>query len=172
MPEQNNLATTSTREPLQFKTLEQVVERLEQLHRDGYRKLGNWNLAQTCEHLDDWMRYPINGYPKASLPIRMMLWAMRVSVGRSMLRKIITSGKMPRGGPTLKQTVYSSSGLQDATSMQKFSDTIRRFSNHRGPFHASPVFGPLSAEDSLKLQLVHCSHHLSFLVPESASQST
>ena len=146
-----------------FSSLDEVVDRLEQLHRDGYRSLGKWNLAQTCEHLSDWMGYMIDGYPRAPLPISVMLWAMRVTMGKSMLRKILTTGKMTAGGPTMPQTVHAADGLDDETSLQRFSETVKRFQSHTGAYCDSPLFGSFSAEQGRALQIVHCTHHLNFL---------
>ncbi len=150
---------------LEYSSLDDVIERLEKLHRDGYRSLGKWNLAQTCEHLSDWMGYMLDGYPSAPFPIRMMLWGMRVTMGKSMLRKILATGKMSAGGPTMRQTVHVAEGLEDEMSLQRFRETVKRFQSHGDAYCASPLFGEFSAEQGVALQLVHCSHHLSFLEP-------
>lgn len=154
---------STTRHRLEFSNLDAAVQYAEQLHRQGYHSLGNWNLAQVCEHLSDWLEYMIDGYPAAPLPIKAMLWCMRVTAGRSMLRKILSTGQMRSGGPTMKQTVYLQDDLEDTTSLKRFRETVERFKAYDGDYHASPIFGPLSAEEGLKLQLVHCAHHLSFL---------
>lgn len=155
--------SSTTRLHLEFPNLDAAMQRAEQLHREGYHSLGNWSLAQVCEHLSDWLEYMIDGYPAAPLPIKAMLWGMRVTVGKSILRKILATGQMQAGGPTMKQTVHPQDDLDDATSLKRFHDTVERFKAHDGDYHASPIFGPLSAEEGLKLQLVHCAHHLSFL---------
>ncbi len=167
MPQEHNIGPQSHPLPqqLEFSSLEEVIQRLERLHRDGYRSLGKWNLAQVCEHLSDWMVFMIDGYPKAPLPVNLMMWGMRVSVGKSLLRKILTTGKMAAGGPTMQQTVHAADGLKDEASLQRLKETAQRLASYRGTYAASPLFGPLSAEDGLKLQLVHCAHHLRFLEP-------
>lgn len=157
------------RPPLKLASLDEAVTRLEHLHRGGYRSLGRWNLAQTCEHLSDWMEFMISGYPPAPWPMRVMMWGMRRTLGPAMLRKILATGSMSRGGPTLKQTVHPAAGLEESTSLKRFRETVARFKACEGQYHASPIFGPLSAEDGWQLQLVHCAHHISLLVPlESA----
>lgn len=152
-------------------SLEEVVERLEKLHREGYRSLGKWNLAQTCEHLSDWMGYMLDGYPTAPIPVRTLLWVMRVTVGKSLLRKILATGTMSAGGPTLQQTVHPSEGLEDEVSLSRFRNMAKRFQSHTGPYHSSPIFGNLSAEQGRDLQLVHCTHHLNFLQLKSPPES-
>lgn len=148
----------------EFSSLDEVVDQVEKLHRDGYRSWGKWNLAQTCEHLSDWMGYMIDGYPTAPLPVRVMLGALRVTIGRSMLRKILATGKMSAGGPTMPQTVHAADGLDDEASLQRFKEMVKRFQSHTGDYCTSPLFGKLSAEQGLALQLVHCTHHLNFLL--------
>ncbi len=155
--------TSTTRQRLEFPDLDAAVQHAEHLHREGYTKLGNWSLAQICEHLSDWLEYMIDGYPPAPLPIRAMLWGMRATLGKSMLRKILATGQMRPGGPTMKQTVHPQEDLNETTSLKRFHDTVERFKAHDGGYHASPIFGPLSAEEGVKLQLVHCAHHLSYL---------
>ncbi len=157
--------SASPRTELKFATLAEVIERLEALQRNGYTSLGKWNLAQVCEHLSDWACYMLDGYPKVPFPISLMLWGMKITTGRSMLRKIINTGKMAAGGPTIGQTVHPAAGLDDARSLQRFKETAERFEAHLGAFHPSPLFGELSAKDGLALHLVHCAHHVSFLAP-------
>ncbi len=89
---------------------------------------------------------------------------MKLTVGKSILRKLIASGQMPTGGPTTPQSVHVARGLDDNTSVQRLKAAIQRFEQHRGELCPSPVFGLLSRETGLQLQLVHCAHHLSFLV--------
>ncbi len=151
---------------LSFSSLEEVQQQLDLLRQNGYDQAGNWNLAQVCEHLRDWFLYMLDGYPTAPIPISWMLWAMRVTVGRSMLAKILRSGKMATGGPTMKQTVHSAQEFDNADAVRRLKEVIVRFQSHQGPCCTSPLFGEFSAEEGLKLQLIHCAHHLSFLIPK------
>ena len=167
MTTQNSTPSPTVRVETRFSSLDEVVQRLELLHRNGYTSIGKWNLAQVCEHLRDWMLFMLDGYPKPPVWMSPMIWAMRVSVGKSMLRKIIRTGKMSAGGPTMSQTVHPPQGLDDAQSVMRLKEAIARFKVHSGAFHPSPLFGPLSTETGLALQLVHCAHHLGFLSPKS-----
>ncbi len=158
--------STSKRQQLKFADLEEINQRIDVLLSNGYKSLGKWNLAQVSEHLRDWLIYPLDGYPKSTFPINAILWCMKVSVGKSMFRKIIASGTMPDGGPTAPQSIHEASGLDDQTSAARLKAAIERFSQYTGELHPSPLFGTLSKEEGLQLQLVHCAHHLSFLVPK------
>jgi hypothetical protein len=158
-----------TQFPLSFSNLDEVVQRLDLLREVGYTSIGNWNLAQGCEHLRDWFSFMIDGYPAAPVPLSWVFWGMRVTIGKSMLRKILKTKTMASGGPTMKQTVHAATNIDDETSVQRLKEMIERFKSHHGPFCPSPLYGKLSAEDGLALQLIHCTHHLRFLTPNSRS---
>ncbi|MEZ6134175.1 MAG: DUF1569 domain-containing protein [Pirellulaceae bacterium] len=143
---------------------------LNDLHRvsAGYVQQGAWDLAQTAKHLNDWLRFPIDGFPSAPLPIRMMLGMMRLTIGRRMLRKIIAEKKMKDGAPTMPSTVYASDEESADAAVAALEHTIDRFRNHSGPIHSSPLFGPMDKATAQQLQFVHFAHHLSWLAPKQA----
>ena len=58
-------------------------------------------------------------------------------------------------------------GTTGYAAPEQFLETVDRFKVHDGPIVASPVFGELTPEEALKLQLQHCAHHLSFLTPRT-----
>lgn len=152
------------RRKLQFDSFDAMISDVELLQRSGYRQLGKWNLSQVCRHLNDWMTFPMDGFPKPPLPIQWLLALMRVTVGKRTFKKILTSGSMSTGSPTMPQTVYTHD-VDDASAIEQFTRTVRRMRDHRGPVHSSPLFGAMDLESAHKLQLIHCAHHLSFLVP-------
>jgi hypothetical protein len=39
----------------------------------------------------------------------------------------------------------------------------KKFKNHTGSFNKHPVFGALSKEELIKLHLLHCSNHFSYI---------
>lgn len=81
------------RRSLDLSDLDAVIRDAESLLANGYDKAGHWDLAQVCGHVTDWMSYPLDGFPTSPLPIRMMLWLMRVTVGKRKLnRPIRTTG--------------------------------------------------------------------------------
>ena len=69
--------------------------------------------------------------------------------------------------PTMPETVHKQGSVSDQEAVEQLTETIHRFKNHSGPFHASPLYGDLNPEDHLKQQLVHCEHHLGFLSPQT-----
>ena len=61
---------TVARRPLKFDSLDAVVRDAENLLASGYDRAGNWDLAQVCGHLAEWLRFPMDGFPKVPLLIR------------------------------------------------------------------------------------------------------
>ena len=150
---------------LSFNDLDEVLTDVRALHAAGYTAVGNWDLAQACGHLNDWMRFPMDGFPRAPLAMRMMLGLLRITMGRRMLRKILADGSMKRGAPTMPETVPEHGGDQDA-AVKQLCATIERWQSFDGPYHTSPLFGDMDRETATRLQLIHCAHHLSLLLPK------
>lgn len=66
-------------------------------------------------------------------------------------------------------TVFSADACTDQEAFSKLAATIERVGSYREPLHPSPLFGPLSRDKHLGLQLVHAAHHLSFLRPKDSA---
>lgn len=162
------MATTATRtdqrRPLDFRDFDAVLADLDRLTSRGHDRLGHWDLARTCGHLADWMTYPLDGYPKPPLPVRAILAVLRATVMPGKLRKVLETRTMPRGAPTIPETIPPP-GTDEAGAVARLRDTIARFRDHKGPYQPSPMFGDMSREDCRQLQLIHCAHHLSLLKP-------
>ena len=156
---------TVTRRQPSFASLDDVVRDAEHLLAVGYEKAGNWDLAQCCDHLANWLTYPVAGFPTAPLPIRMMLAVVRRTMGRQMLASYLRDG-MPAGKPTLPQSVAAPGG-DPAAAVERLREAARRFEAHAGEHLPSPLFGKLTRDEALTVQLRHAAHHLSFLVPRA-----
>lgn len=157
-------AAQPVRRELRFDTLHDVVRDAENLLAKGYDRTGKWDLAQCCSHLADWMTFPVAGFPKMPLVLRPVFWLLRKTVGPGKFREYLGGGKMPTGKPTMPQTVPPGGG--DATAaVAKLRQAAERFQAYTGEIHPSPLFGAMNKDEATRLQLVHCAHHLSFLVP-------
>jgi len=159
-------ATKPERRKLTFATLDDVVRDAESLLATGYEQAGNWDLAQVCGHLAEWVRYPLDGFPKAPLLLRPALWLMRNTIGPRELRKVLDSGTMPTGMTTLKPSVPPPGG-DPAAAVANLKAIVARFATAEGPFHPSPLLGLLTKDQLTKVHTIHGAHHLSFLVPRS-----
>ncbi len=154
------------RRDLHFHSFDEVLAELEKLQTTGYTQTGKWSLGQICSHLNDWMTFPLDGFPSQILPIRVMLYLMKITMGKSQFRKILASGSMKNGMPTMPETVHPPSP-EDATAMDQFRGTLARMRDYRGEVFPSPLFGEMDLDSAKRLQLIHCAHHLSFLVPKA-----
>ena len=159
-----------TRRELRFETLDDAVRDAESLLKTGYVSVGQWDLAQVCEHLADWMTFPLDGFPKAPLPLTILMWVMRrTTIGPMIFRDIVSKRQMRAGSSTIPETVHRQS-TDPATAERavgRLRTTVDRFKNWTGAIIPSPLFGSITKEQATVLQCVHCSHHLSFLRPKS-----
>ena len=135
------------------------------LLEQGYVRRGNWSLGQACSHIADWMRFPLDGFPRPPLPMRVVFWIMKHTVAPGMKRKILAEGF--RGGmPTAPETVPGENELTDEQGVQKLQQTVDRLASYTGSLHPSPLFGPMDKATLIKVSLLHAAHHLSYLEPK------
>lgn len=156
----------AVRRELRFESLDDIVREAEHLLAVGYEPAGKWDLAQCCGHLSEWFRYQLDGFPRPPLLLRPVFWAVRNTVGPRMGRKLLTEGTMKAGLPTIPQSVPPA-GANDAAAVGHLRAVIARWDAHDGPFHPSPLFGPMSKEAFRRVHLLHAAHHLSYLIPRS-----
>jgi hypothetical protein len=152
------------RRRLDIRDFDAVIRDVEALAAGGYDRAGRWDLAQVCGHLAEWMRYPLDGFPRPPLPIRLMLGTLRTTIGRRKLRTIVETRSMKSGAPTLRESVPAPGG-DEAAAVERLRQAVARFRAHAGPLHPSPLFGVMDHQTATQLQLVHCAHHLSALIP-------
>jgi hypothetical protein len=155
---------TVVRRQLKFDSFDDVVAEVERLRAGAYEKAGTWDLAQVCDHLAAWATYPVEGFPKAPLPIAVILRLVRATLGRGMYQKYMREG-MPAGKPTMPQSVVAAGG-DPAAAIERLKSAYTRFKAHAGEYLPSPLFGQLTREEAMAIQLRHAEHHLSFLVPK------
>ena len=153
------------RRQLAFDSLDAAVRDAEHLLAAGYERAGTWDLAQCLDHLAAWLTYPVEGFPRVPLLLRPVFALVRATLGRGMLNKTLRDG-MPAGKPTMPQSVAPPGG-DPAAALGRFKAAAGRFAAHGGDYLPSPLFGPLTRDEALKVQLAHCAHHLSFLVPKT-----
>ena len=142
---------------LHFADFAAVRAELDRLAR-GYDQAGNWDLAQACDHLNFFITGSLNGH-RFKVP-----WLFKVLFGRLVLRRILSGRKMKTGVFTPQKPLPESGG--DATAaVANLKATLARFEQHQGEFHDSPFFGHLTPDQWRDLHLIHCAHHLGFLLP-------
>jgi hypothetical protein len=64
----------------------------------------------------------------------------------------------------------SAPGGDEAAAVERFKQAIERLRAHPGELHPSPFFGYLTPQQWRDLHLIHCAHHLGFLLPKAAPE--
>ena len=152
------------RRKLTFASLDEVVADAEKLLAGAYDRAGNWDLAQVAGHLANWLSYPVEGFPRVPLLLRPVAWLVRTTAGNRMRDNILANGFTP-GTRTVPETVPPAGG-DPAEAVAKLKRAAEQLKAHAGPIVPSPLFGPMDKDTAVRLQLRHCEHHLSFLVPK------
>lgn len=150
------------RRTLHFAILREAIADAECMLVTEYQREGQWDLAQICDHLAAWMTFPMDGFPRAPIPMRMLLWGLRNTVGRRELERVLSHKQMTVGAPTFRTTVMPANrGAVGA--IKRLKRIVTKFETYPGPLHPSPLYGQLTHEQWCGLHLIHCAHHLSFL---------
>jgi hypothetical protein len=150
------------RRELRFESLEQMladVDRLVEAERAGrLRRLGNWTLGQTLGHLAAWMEYSYTPAPlKVPFPIR---WILRLRKQKFLYGPMRAGVRIPRveGGTLATDPVPLDEALR---RLRAVTERLRT----EAPTVPSIVFGWLTREESVAINLRHAELHLGFLVP-------
>jgi hypothetical protein len=165
MPEPRNTSRIKERRKVRFESPDEAmrdVERLMALERDGrLESLGNWTLGQALGHLATWIGF---AYTKPPLPPPPRIVAMIVRLFRN---RIINRG-MP-AGMKMRGTADGTIG----TELMSTDDGWARFESgwerlrREPPSQPSNIFGPLTHEEAIKLNLRHAELHLGFFREKS-----
>jgi hypothetical protein len=148
---------------LRFESIDQVLaeaDRLAEAERAGrLRRLGNWTLGQTLGHLAAWAEYGYTGNPLK--PPFFIRWFLRLRK-RAFLYGPMRAGVKIPGVP----------GGTLATEPAPLDEALARFRGVMGrlkaeaPTAPSPIFGRLTHEEAIALNLRHAELHLGFLDPQ------
>jgi hypothetical protein len=151
------------RRTLRFESLDQVlaeVERLAEAERAGRLKhLGNWTLGQTLGHLATWAEYSYTGAPlKAPFFVK---WFLRLRKRKFLYGPMRAGVKIPgvAGGTLATESVPLDEALE---RMRRVLGRLK----FEAPTAPNVIFGPLTHDEWVALQLRHAELHLGFLVPE------
>ncbi|WP_437188407.1 DUF1569 domain-containing protein [Planctomicrobium sp. SH668] len=150
---------------LNFQSWDEVRRELAALLQ-GYEQNGKWNLSQIALHLNDWLTYPMDGFPPPPFPLSLVMTVIRYTVGKSTLKQILKSG-FTDGTPTMPATVHDAHEQSDHDAVRQLLETIHRFQAFDGEVQPSALFGKLDYPTVEKLQLIHFAHHLNWLHPAS-----
>ncbi len=146
------------RRELKFSNSAELKSDIQMLRKTAHAKLGNWCLAKTCWHLETAIRLRMVPGPfPPNTPEQ--------DASHARLQTILSAGKLPSGiqapAPALPPD-----NTTDA-SIDALLTTLDRFDSYKDPFAPHRIFGHLSDAEARQLNLIHCAHHLSYLVPQS-----
>jgi hypothetical protein len=152
------------RRQLRFDSVDKAIRDAQSLadaeRRGAFRSTGNWTLGQALGHVAFWARAPFDGYPLAPrmpLVLRLIIPLMK---GRFLNKGLPAGARIPGipGGTFGIDPMESDRGLAEMrTAFERLAQ--------QAPTIPNPVFGPLSHEDWVKLNLRHAELHHSFFHP-------
>ena len=127
-----------------FQTIDDLDLFLNELKTKKVTTTGNWSIAQILCHIGDSIDFFLS-QKKGAFVVPDFI---QNTIGKLLLNKFFLFGKMD-GNPSIE--------LDRVISLSK------KFMNHTGPFNKHPVFGNLSKEEIIKLHLLHCANHFSYI---------
>jgi hypothetical protein len=138
-----------------YHTFDEMLVDIERLKRDGYQRVGNWDLPYICCHLADSIERSMDGYTVPPRPMRI--------AAPIVLLIVLWMGRMPAGVKVDARALPS--GSHDLNEQfDRLCYTIVQYQAHRGELHPHPFFGRIARAKFDRLHLIHAAHHLSFLV--------
>ena len=159
-----NTKHVKDRRPLRFEHLDDAVrgaEALADAERGGaLRATGNWTLGQAIGHLAYWANAPFDGYPET----RPMPWLMKK------LLPLFKNGFLNKGlpaGARIPGVPAGTFGVDVMPSDEALAQLRPAFARMQSqpPTEQNPLFGHMTHEDWIKLNLRHAELHLSFFHP-------
>jgi hypothetical protein len=159
-----NTGKVQGRRTLAFKSLDEALADAQRLvaSKDSEKltHLGNWSLGQALGHLAYWINLPFDGYPQELSPP----WFIKLVV--KMMKQKYLSGQMPAGVriPRFKEGTLGTADMPPREGLDRYRKAVERL-KAAAPSCDNPLFGPMTHDEWIRLNLSHASLHLSFFVP-------
>lgn len=155
------ITETLHRRVLDFRNWSDVLTNVDDVHRAGYRRAGNWDLSQILDHVGDGLRTAVRGNSHQGP------WVVRKFLGPIILRKIIRERRM-KAGIKVPDWWLPGPGHDESAAVARFRDEVQAFEALATEPFPHPFFGPMTKQQWHDLALIHAAHHLSFLVPNAS----
>lgn len=152
------------RRVLHFDSIDQALAEVDRLiaaeREDRLDRAGTWTLGQTLGHLATWIDFSFDGYPGSIDPPPLL----RVLV-KLFKRRVLTKGMIP--GMRIGRVPGGTLGIDVLSTEEGASRFRASFARLRStpPTLNNPIFGPLTHEQWIQLNLRHAELHLGFLIP-------
>jgi hypothetical protein len=147
----------SDRRTLKFAGADDVAADVKRL-RPGYRQAGSWNLPQISWHLDKAIRFSMEPRP----PIAPSL------VQKMQLKAILAIGRIPNGVQAPERVQPPPDTPESA--IDEFLEALVILKDFKGEFAPHRMLGSMDHDQFMRLHLIHCAHHISFLSPTSRQE--
>lgn len=150
----------ATRRTLRFETADAMMGEMQRLvaaERAGtLSRRGNWTLGQALGHLAAWVDFAFDGYPMKPPP-----WLIRVIIKFSKNKYV--HDRMPAGVriPGIEGGTKATDVLTTEEGLARFQRAWARLKSSR-PTQESPIFGAMTHEEWIGLNLRHAELHLGF----------
>lgn len=155
------------RRALRFESVAEVraeVDRLERAHEAGtLRTTGNWSAGQNLLHLAEWVQM----YQRLDFPE--VPWFVRIA-GRLMRGRMVNKG-FPAGMPGPGNKPYDLPACTFEAGAAKYREALDVLES-ADLSHDNPLFGRMSRDDAVRIQLRHAELHLGFFDPGSGDAET
>lgn len=143
------------RRTLNFTAVDDVIADVQTLRR-GYERVGQWTLPQACRHLDRIMSGSMKPGPHPDD-------TPEQTARKPMLDTMMATGQIPNGLVAPDEMTPAADTPESA--IDEFLTTLEQFAAFHGPLAPHRLFGTLPDDVRRRHQLIHCAHHLSYLVP-------
>ena len=156
-------AKVAGRRMLRFESIDQMmaeVDRVVEAERAGrLKRLGNWTVGQTLGHLAAWAEYGYTGMPLK--PPFFIRWILRLRKRKFLYEPMRAGVKIPgvAGGTLATDPMPLDEALP---RLQRVMERVKV----EPPTAPSKIFGLLTRDEAIAINLRHAELHLSFLVPE------
>lgn len=149
----------SERRELEFSSMAEVIEDIEQMASSQHRTTGNHSFAKIVKHLATTNEMLVGKIVPPKLP-----WYMRMMM--PMMRSKILSGPVEPGfklpSDQMQSFFWSVEEPDLSEAIEQFKQSAEVYKN-QGPLPAHPIFGKATPEQIDGLTLKHAAMHLSFV---------
>jgi hypothetical protein len=156
-----NTRKVSDRRSLRFERLDDAIRDAELLadaeKNSTLRAAGNWTLGQAIGHVAFWARAPFDGYPGMKTSPALVRWIARL------LKKSFLNKRLPAGGriPGVPAGTYGVERLDIEEALARLRIAFDRL-GRESPQVPNLIFGAMTHDEWIKLNLRHAELHLSF----------
>jgi len=156
-------AATPVRRSLDFRSFDEILADVAHLRAVGFQRAGQWDLATICNHLAKGMEV---GLENKKVEVSFGLRLLAPLFGKMIFKGLLKTRKMPERikapGPFVPDEY-----CEMESSIARLTQNCERAKVFEGPLSIHPIFRRITVEQWRQLMLIHCSHHLGFLVPNS-----